>query len=87
MSFTGPCRKLSLKRVGEGPSLIECLTYRHSGHSRADPAKYRAKGELEEWLKRDPIKIYRERLKEFGVPEDQIVAIEQEIKAQGRCRS
>jgi pyruvate dehydrogenase E1 component alpha subunit len=67
-------------RAGEGPSLIECLTYRHSGHSRADPAKYRPKGELEEWLKRDPIKIYRERLKEFGVPEDQIVAIEQESK-------
>src|SRR3546814_3898830 len=29
-------------RRGEGPSLIECLTYRHSGHSRADPAKYRS---------------------------------------------
>ena len=34
-------------RAGEGPSLIECLTYRHSGHSRADPAKYRPEGELE----------------------------------------
>ena len=41
-------------RAGKGPSLIECLTYRHSGHSRADPAKYRPPGELEEWLKRDP---------------------------------
>ena len=41
-------------RAGEGPSLIECLTYRHSGHSRADPGKYRPPGELEEWLKRDP---------------------------------
>src|SRR3546814_6201942 len=36
-------------RRGEGPSLIECLTYRHSGHSRADPAKYRPEGELERW--------------------------------------
>ena len=49
-------------RAGKGPSLVECMTYRHSGHSRADPAKYRPPGELEEWLKRDPIKIYRERL-------------------------
>ena len=34
-------------RAGDGPSLIECLTYRYSGHSRADPAKYRPEGELE----------------------------------------
>ncbi|HEX2256244.1 MAG TPA: thiamine pyrophosphate-dependent dehydrogenase E1 component subunit alpha [Afifellaceae bacterium] len=68
-------------RAGEGPSLIECLTYRHSGHSRADPAKYRPEGELEEWLKRDPIKIYRARLAEFGVDEDKITAIETETRA------
>ena len=43
------------------------MTYRHSGHSRADPAKYRPEGELEKWKERDPIKIYRERLKQFGV--------------------
>jgi pyruvate dehydrogenase E1 component alpha subunit len=67
-------------RRGEGPSLIECLTYRHSGHSRADPAKYRPPGELEEWLKRDPVVIYRERLKDFGVAEETINAIEAESK-------
>src|SRR5438270_2479915 len=45
-------------RAGEGPSLIECLTYRHSGHSRADPGAYRPKGELERWKKaKDPINI------------------------------
>src|SRR5712671_6893387 len=49
-------------RAGKGPSLIECMTYRHSGHSRADPAKYRPEGELEKWKERDPIKIYRARL-------------------------
>ncbi|MBV9260062.1 MAG: thiamine pyrophosphate-dependent dehydrogenase E1 component subunit alpha [Pseudolabrys sp.] len=54
-------------RAGNGPSLIECLTYRHSGHSRADPAKYRPEGELEKWKLRDPIKIYKDRLKQFGV--------------------
>src|SRR4029077_20976960 len=63
-------------RAGGGPSLIECLTYRYSGHSRADPAKYRPEGELEKWKERDPIKIYRERLKQFGVSEDIIDAIE-----------
>ena len=67
-------------RAGDGPSLIECLTYRHSGHSRADPAKYRPEGELEKWKERDPIKIYRERLKQFGVSEDIIVAIEEYAK-------
>src|SRR5690349_1901176 len=57
-------------RAGDGPSLIECLTYRHSGHSRADPAKYRPEGELEKWKERDPIKIYRARLKQFGIGDD-----------------
>src|ERR1700749_2586192 len=67
-------------RAGEGPSLIECLTYRHSGHSRADPAKYRPEGELEKWKERDPIKIYRERLKQFGVAEETIVGIDAAVK-------
>src|SRR6201981_181307 len=67
-------------RAGSGPSLIECLTYRYSGHSRADPAKYRPEGELEKWKERDPIKIYRERLKQFGISEDIIVAIEEYAK-------
>ncbi len=66
-------------RAGEGPSLIECLTYRHSGHSRADPAKYRPPGELEEWLKRDPIPFYRARLAQFDIPEEAIAAIEAEV--------
>jgi pyruvate dehydrogenase E1 component alpha subunit len=66
-------------RSGKGPSLIECDTYRHSGHSRADPGKYRPPGELEEWLKRDPIPRYRERLRQFGVAEAAIQDIESEI--------
>jgi TPP-dependent pyruvate/acetoin dehydrogenase alpha subunit len=67
-------------RAGDGPSLIECLTYRHSGHSRADPAKYRPEGELEKWKERDPIKIYRERLKQFGVSDDVIAKIDADVK-------
>jgi pyruvate dehydrogenase E1 component alpha subunit len=67
-------------RAGEGPSLVECLTYRHSGHSRADPAKYRPEGELERWKERDPIKIYRERLRQFGVGEQVIAGIESDVR-------
>src|SRR5947209_12574477 len=67
-------------RAGEGPSLIECLTYRHSGHSRADPAKYRPDGELEDWMKRDPLVIYRQRLQDFGVEQKTIDGIEAESK-------
>lgn len=65
-------------RDGEGPTLIECMTYRHSGHSRADPAKYRPEGELEEWLKHDPIKIYRKRLAEFGIDDETVKKIDAE---------
>jgi acetoin:2,6-dichlorophenolindophenol oxidoreductase subunit alpha len=65
-------------RRGEGPSLIECLTYRHSGHSRADPGKYRPEGELEKWKERDPILIYRQRMKDFGFTDAQIKTIEEE---------
>jgi pyruvate dehydrogenase E1 component alpha subunit len=66
-------------RAGRGPSLIECMTYRYSGHSRADPAKYRPEGELDAWKKRDPIKIYRERLIQFGIAETVIAKIEADV--------
>ncbi|MBN9084138.1 MAG: pyruvate dehydrogenase (acetyl-transferring) E1 component subunit alpha [Rhizobiales bacterium 62-17] len=69
-------------RAGQGPSLIECMTYRHSGHSRADPGAYRPKGELEKWLQHDPIKLYRKRLGEFGVAEAEIAAIDTAVAKQ-----
>ncbi|NJR61179.1 MAG: pyruvate dehydrogenase (acetyl-transferring) E1 component subunit alpha [Cyanobacteria bacterium CRU_2_1] len=43
-------------RAGEGPTLIECLTYRFRGHSLADPDELRSKAEKEAWLARDPVK-------------------------------
>jgi len=67
-------------RAGQGPSLIECKTYRFSGHSRADPAKYRPDGELDRWKKRDPMAIYRERLRQFGVNEDVIAGIDADVR-------
>ena len=66
-------------RTGAGPSLIECMTYRYSGHSRADPAKYRPDGELERWKERCPIKIYRERLLQFGIKGNVIADIEADV--------
>ena len=65
-------------RAGDGPSIIECMTYRHYGHSRTDPAKYRPEGELEQWLMRDPVKVLRERLVQSGVDEGEITRIETE---------
>ncbi|MGZ5836745.1 MAG: thiamine pyrophosphate-dependent enzyme, partial [Xanthobacteraceae bacterium] len=67
-------------RAGDGPSLIECLTYRHSGHSRADPAKYRPEGELDKWKQHDPIKVYRERLKQFGISDAAIGQIDADVR-------
>jgi len=54
-------------RAGEGPTLIEALTYRHKGHSRSDPATYRPEGELEEWMQRDPLLLTEAALRERGV--------------------
>src|SRR6202022_2173616 len=63
-------------RNGGGPSLIEALTYRHGGHSRADPAKYRPEAEVREWLSRDPVKRYRERLLAADVGEAEVNEID-----------
>jgi len=49
-------------RNGRGPTLLECKTYRHKGHSRADPGKYRPPEEVEEWLARDPLPRLAARL-------------------------
>jgi acetoin:2,6-dichlorophenolindophenol oxidoreductase subunit alpha len=69
-------RTIGTARDGGGPSLVEALTYRHGGHSRADPATYRPKEEVSEWLARDPIKRYRQRLLEAGIPEGEIAGVE-----------
>ena len=45
-------------RKGDGPTLIECKTYRYRGHSRSDPRKYRTKEEEQYWHDRDPIKLF-----------------------------
>jgi pyruvate dehydrogenase E1 component alpha subunit len=60
-------KALAHARTGGGPSLIEAVTYRHGGHSRADPGKYRPEIEVAEWLARDPLPAYRARLEATGI--------------------
>jgi acetoin:2,6-dichlorophenolindophenol oxidoreductase subunit alpha len=67
-------------RAGEGPSLVEAVTYRHGGHSRADPAKYRPEDEVAEWMARDPIPMYRERLHADGADEATLDGIEHAVQ-------
>lgn len=63
---------ISAAREGRGPSLIEALTYRFFGHSRADPGKYRPDDEVAEWRQRDPLTTYPVRLLAEGVPQGEI---------------
>ncbi|WP_428099846.1 thiamine pyrophosphate-dependent dehydrogenase E1 component subunit alpha [Candidatus Rariloculus sp.] len=72
---------LERARRGDGPSLIEAVTYRHGGHSRADPGKYRPDDEVKEWLARDPVPTYRERLVGLGIDEAALERIEAETMA------
>jgi pyruvate dehydrogenase E1 component alpha subunit len=58
---------LDRARAGQGPTLIECKTYRTKGHSRSDRNRYRSKEEIEEWRKRDPIPAFEYELKAHGV--------------------
>jgi pyruvate dehydrogenase E1 component alpha subunit len=63
-------------RDGGGPALIEALTYRHGGHSRADPGKYRPDTEVREWMARDPLPAYRAVLAGRGVDPAALDAID-----------
>ena len=76
------CTAMARARAGEGPSLIEALTYRHGGHSRADPGKYRPDEEVAEWMKKDPIPMYHARLLAQGASEAQLVEIELSVAAE-----
>jgi TPP-dependent pyruvate/acetoin dehydrogenase alpha subunit len=72
---------LERARRGDGPSLIEAQTYRHGGHSRADPGKYRPEDELKSWLDRDPIPMYRRRLLDAGISPEAVDKIDAETAA------
>ena len=58
---------LRLAREGEGPSLIECKTYRHKGHFEGDPCVYRNEEELQEWKAKDPLLRFEKKLLDMQV--------------------
>lgn len=65
-------------REGQGPSLIECKTYRHRGHFEGDPCVYRSPEEVQEWKEKDPIPRFEKKLVDLGVLTQQKI---EEIKA------
>ena len=71
-------------RRGEGPSLIECKTYRHRGHSKSDRNRYRTKEEIEEWkTSRDPIQLFEAELQQYGlIDEAGVNAVRSEVETE-----
>jgi len=70
-------------RSDKGPTLIEAKTYRFRGHFEGDAGTYRPKEEIEEWLKRDPVKLYKEKLLEMKVlTEKETEEIDKEMLAE-----
>ena len=76
-------RAVKRARAGEGPCILEMLTYRYRGHSMSDPAKYRTREEVERVREeRDPIERVRRRVLEAGmIKEDELKKIDAEIRA------
>jgi pyruvate dehydrogenase E1 component alpha subunit len=75
--FEASQKAVNIARKGGGPTLIECKTYRHKGHSRVDPARYRPREEVDEWMAKDPLKLFRARLvKERTASEQELQEIE-----------
>jgi pyruvate dehydrogenase E1 component alpha subunit len=70
---------LARARAGLGPSLIEAVTYRHGGHSRADPGKYRPQAEVDAWRAYDPLVVYRDRLIRIGTPAAELDVIDKQV--------
>lgn len=81
--YEAACVAVERARRGEGPTLIECKTYRQKGHSRVDPAKYRPREEVEGWLQRDPIKRLRHKLIQTVIStEAELQEIEKEVSSE-----
>ncbi len=68
-------RAVERARKGEGPTLLECKTYRWYGHSRSDPRVYRTREEEQDWKSRDPITTLESRLIAEGIATEQEIAV------------
>ena len=69
-------------RAGRGPTLIEARTYRHRGHYEGDMARYRPPGELEEWMARDPLRLFADDLGREGVTDAELEVVRRSVEAQ-----
>ena len=74
-------RVVAAAKAGEGPAILEVMTYRYRGHSMSDPAKYRTKEEVDKMrTERDPINLVRDLLLAQGKSEDDLKKIDKEIR-------
>jgi pyruvate dehydrogenase E1 component alpha subunit len=67
-------------RAGEGPTLIECMTFRHGGHHVNDPGTYLPADQLEHWKAHDPLIVLRERLSQAGVDASAITEVNERVE-------
>ena len=72
---------VSRAREGNGPTLIEARTYRHRGHYEGDMARYRPRGELEEWMARDPLRVFEEHLRDAGIDDSELERVRRAVEA------
>jgi TPP-dependent pyruvate/acetoin dehydrogenase alpha subunit len=79
---TAATAAVSRARRGDGPTVVEAMTYRQGGHSQADPASYRPPGELEHWLERDPIRIAESHARRWSIAP----AVLDELREQAETR-
>jgi TPP-dependent pyruvate/acetoin dehydrogenase alpha subunit len=83
--YTAMKEAVERARAGEGPTLLDCITYRFFGHFTGDPGKgitYRSKEEMNQWLERCPIKRFKKRLiKEKRITEKMVKTIEANVTA------
>ncbi len=69
-------------RAGEGPTLLECITFRYFGHVFGDADSYMHEGEKDEWMAKDPLPRFRARLIADGIAsEEQLAKIEADAEA------
>ena len=69
-------------RAGKGPTLMECKTYRYTGHSRGDPCGYRSKEEVASWKARDPIpRCHKVLVEQFAKSDAELNKIQRQCQA------